>query len=150
MVPDLVRHTLLSARNVSDADYISIYNGDGANIYDVQTTRIKISKAAVLKVLQCLLARLCCIPLKSNITNRKTYTLLSNIPDGQQYKNPIFSIPTSPMVVNHVKFLMDKHYKPPETIKTFYELPSIEPKIRYLHTAAGFMKKPRGSKPSDE
>ena len=33
MVPELVHHTLLSASNFSDADYISIYDGDDVNIY---------------------------------------------------------------------------------------------------------------------
>ena len=33
---------------------------------------------------------------------------------------------------------MDKHSKPSETINSIYELPSIEPNIRYLHTSAGF------------
>ena len=47
MVPTLVQHTLLSASKFSDADYISIYNGEKENIYDGQTAKINIPEAAV-------------------------------------------------------------------------------------------------------
>ena len=49
MVPNLVHHKLLISRNVSDADYISIYDGDEVNMYDGKISKIEISEAGVLK-----------------------------------------------------------------------------------------------------
>ena len=51
ILPDLVHHTLLSDRKFSD--YISIYDGNEANIYDGKTAKIQISEAEVLKGWQC-------------------------------------------------------------------------------------------------
>ena len=136
MVPDLVQHTLLSARNFSDTDYISIYNGNEVSIYDERTAKIRISEAEVLKGWWCPVKKLWRIPLKDSIANPNTDTLLLNSWDVQKSRNPLYSVPTSKTTVHHVQTLMTKHT--PEAIKSMYEIPSIEPTIRYLHTAAGF------------
>ena len=47
--------------------------------------------------------------------------------------------------MDHVQTLIPEHPKPRENINNIYELPSIEPVIRYLHTAAGFTKNPHVS-----
>ena len=41
MVPYLVHRTILSARKFSNGDYISIFDVNEVNIYDVQTAKIK-------------------------------------------------------------------------------------------------------------
>ena len=84
MVPDLVQHTILSARTFSDADYISIYDVNEVNIYDGRTSKIRISEAAVLKGWRFPVTKLWRIPLKANITNSNTYTLLLKSWYGQQ------------------------------------------------------------------
>ena len=52
MAPELIQHTLLSARNFSGDEYILIYYENDVNIYYGRTAKIKISEAEVLKVLR--------------------------------------------------------------------------------------------------
>ena len=40
MVPELVQHALLSGRKFVDPEYISIYDGNEVNIYDVKNVNI--------------------------------------------------------------------------------------------------------------
>ena len=40
MVPELVQHALLSGRKFVDPEYISIYDGNEVNIYDVKNVKI--------------------------------------------------------------------------------------------------------------
>ena len=49
MVPMLAEHTLLSTSKFADAGYTSIYDKDEVNVYDARSTRITVSKNAVLK-----------------------------------------------------------------------------------------------------
>ena len=74
MVPYLVHHTLLSVRKLTDAAYISIYDGNEVNIYDGQPSKIRISEAAVVKVWKFPVTKLFCIPFKYNISNLNTDT----------------------------------------------------------------------------
>ena len=136
MVPDLLQHIILSAITFADADYISIYDVNEVNIYDGRTAKIRISEAAVLKCWRFPVSKLWCIPLKSNITNPNTETLLLNSPGGHQSRNPIYFVPTIKITVHHVQTLMTKHTL--ESVNNVYELPSFERTITYIHAAAGF------------
>ena len=109
MVPDLVQHTLISARKFAGAEYISIYDVNEVNIYDGQTAKIQISEVGVLKFWWCPVARLWCIPLKVDITNLNTDTLLLNSLDGQKSISPLYCVPTSLTAVHHVQTRMAKH-----------------------------------------
>ena len=67
--------------------------------------------------------------------------MLLNSLDGRQSINSIYSVPSSPTIVNHVKTRMARLPSPQETINKVYELPIIVPNIIYLHAEAGSMKK---------
>ncbi len=49
IVPALVENSLLSTNKFVEADYTVIYNAEEVNFYDARTTKIVISKAAILK-----------------------------------------------------------------------------------------------------
>ena len=116
-------------------------------IYDGQTAKIRISEAALLKGRRCPVTKLWRIPLKANIANPNTDTLLLNSQDGQQSINPLYTPPTSKTAVHHVQTIKTKHT--PETINNVYESSMIEITIRYLHEVARFQQISRGSKPSN-
>ena len=65
----------------------------------------------------------------------------NNSPGGKKSINPLFYVPTSQTIVNHVQTIMSKHSNTPEAINNFYELPSIDTTIRYIHAEADFPKK---------
>ena len=102
MVPDLVAQTLLSASKFADANYISIYDGKEVNIYDALTTKIIVSEAAVLKGWRCPKSKLWRIPLKANVQNINTDTLLLDSPDGHQSLNAMYTVPSTHQVCRHM------------------------------------------------
>ena len=53
MVPAPSDKSLLSGRNISEARYISICNGEEVNIYDGRTAKIMVSESAVMKGWRC-------------------------------------------------------------------------------------------------
>ena len=139
IVPALVEQSLLSGNKFAEADYISIYDKDEVNIYDALTTKITVSKKAVLKGWRCPITRLWRIPLKATIESLNSDTLLLDSKNGQQSLNPLYIVPTTKEVCNHLSSLLDTNRPPTrEAINNVYELPSIKPTIRYLHGAAGF------------
>ena len=50
----------------------------------------------------------------------------------------MYSLPSSDRIKNHIAACCDNRPPPEEVINNVYELPNIEPAIRYLHIAAGF------------
>ena len=50
----------------------------------------------------------------------------------------MYSLPSSDAITTHVAACCDNRPPPTEVINNVYELPTIEPAIRYLHGAAGF------------
>ena len=95
------------------------------------------SEAAVLQEWRCPRDRLWRIPLTSTIRNINTDTLLLDSPDGRNSLNALYKVPPVSAMLGHIDALRDR---PPPThaINHVYELPSVEPAIRYLHGAAGF------------
>ena len=49
----------------------------------------------------------------------------------------MYSLPSSDAITTHVAACCDNRPPPTEVINNVYELPAIEPAIRYLHGAAG-------------
>ena len=139
MVPDIVKHTLISARKFADADDISIYDGNEVRIYYGQTAKIRISEAKMLKGWRLPVTKLWRISLKVNTANHNADTLILNSQDGQQPRNPLYYVPTSKTVLQNMQTLITKHK--PEAINNLYELRSIERTTRYLHAASCFPKK---------
>jgi hypothetical protein len=102
-------HTsLISGCKFADADYVTVLDKNELNIYDGRTTTITISEKAVLKGYRDKQSGLWRIPLKENVANENTDTLLIQRP------------------------------MPNEAISHVFELPSTEKTIAYYHAAAGF------------
>ena len=130
-------HTLLSDRNFSVADYISIYDGDKVNIYDGYITRIKVSEKEVLKGWRFPTTNLWWIPLMGKVTNLNEYTLVLTSKYAQQSLNYLYTVPTTNHILYHVQTIMKSNW-PSESINNIYKFLSIKPFIRYLHADAGF------------
>ena len=90
---------------------MSVYDKEEVKIYDATTTDIDINGKAILTVYISENTGMCQIPLKENVENETTRTLVVNRPN-----------------ILHA-------------ILNVYELPSTEKFIRYLHVAAGFPEK---------
>ena len=138
IVSGLACDTLLRGSKFADADYISIYDPLEVNIYDAKTTKKMLQKAPVPKCWRCPNSGLWLIPLQANIKNVNTDTLLLDSPDGRQYLNSFFTVPTTESILYHLQILLDKRPDGKEAIHHVYDLPSIEPAIRYLRVAAVF------------
>ena len=65
IVPE-VQHSLLSTGKLTNADHIRVYTKLKVNFYNPQTTRIKVSKASLLKGWQCPVTKLWRVPLVKN------------------------------------------------------------------------------------
>ena len=137
MVPSLRGASLLSTRKLDDAEYVTIYDGNEVNMYDGRTARIHVNESAVLQGWQCPRKRLWRIPLTSTVKNINTNTLLINSPNGRNSLNVLYSVPPAGTMLGHINAMRDR---PPPTHATnhVYELPSVEPSIRYLQGVAGF------------
>lgn len=114
-IPTL-KTTLVSNSKLADAGYTSVFDKDEVNVYDNNTTEIKITGAAVMTGFRDKTTGLWRVPLKSNPTNLNTDTRLLS----RQESNSIVE----------------------EIAANVHDLPSTEKVIRYLHAAAGFPTKP--------
>ncbi len=77
------------------------------------------------------------VPLVPFITNLNTDTLILDHPSGQDSLNSMYTVKTNQLACKHVALQMRKNHCQ-EYLHNIYELPSVEPTIRYLHGAAGF------------
>ena len=114
-IPTL-KTTLVSNSKLADAGYTSVFDKDEVNVYDNNTTEIKITGAAAMTGFRDKTTGLWRVPLKSNPTNLNTDTRLLS----RQESNSIVE----------------------EIAANVHDLPSTEKVIRYLHAAAGFPTKP--------
>ena len=137
IVPSLNGASLLSTSKMADAGYVTVYDGDEVNVYDGRTTQIHVTQAAVLQGWRCPRDRLWRIPLTSTVKNLNTDTLLLDSPDGRSSLNALYNVPPVGEMLGHIDALRDRP-PPSHAINHVYELPSVEPAIRYLHGAAGF------------
>ncbi len=92
---------------------------------------------AVLKGWRCPRTNLWRIPLVPIVTNVNTDTLILDHPSGQNSLNSMYTVESNQISRDHVALQMCKNYCQ-EYLHNVYELPSVEPTIRYLHGAAGF------------
>ena len=137
MVPSLCGASLLSTSKLAEAGYVTVYDGDEVNVNDGRTETIKVSEAAVLQGWRCPRARLWRIPLTRNVKNININTLLLNSPDGRDTLNALYSVTPISAMRRQIDAMRDRPL-PWETITHVYELPSVEPAIRYLLAATGF------------
>jgi len=138
IVPSLTDNTLISTGKFTDANYFAVYDDKEVNIYDGNTTKIYITEKAVLQGFRCPTSKLWRIPLTSNVTNQNTETVLLDSPDDRQSLNAMYVVPSTEQIRNKLSILLDHRPDPKEAINHVYDMPSIQPAIRYLHAAAGF------------
>ena len=74
MVPGLSDTSLISAGKLADEGYVSIFDKDEVNIYDANTTKIMVSRSAILKGWRSEHAGLWRIPLKKNVDEKTRRT----------------------------------------------------------------------------
>jgi hypothetical protein len=137
IVPFLVGNSLLGTFKIVKAGYKAIYDDKEVNFYNTTTTKIKISADAILKGWQCPRAKLWHVPLVDTVHNEKTDTLLLDHPHKHDCLNSLYVVESSTTTWEHINVIMLTIGQ--EYIHNVYELPSIEPTIRYLHATAGFL-----------
>jgi hypothetical protein len=137
IVPSLVGNLLLSTSKFTQAGHTAIYDKDEVNFYKARTTKITVLADAVLKGWQCPPMNLWHVPLVPFITNLNTDTLILNHPSGQNSLNSTYTIKTNQLAHRHVALQMCKNHCQ-EYLHNVYQLPNVEPTIRYLHSAVGF------------
>ncbi len=138
IVPPLVRNSLLSTVKLVKAGYTTIYDDKEVNFYDTTTTKITVLADAILKGLQCPWAKLWPVPLVDNVWNENTDTLLLVHPHKHDCLNLLYKVESTTTTWEHINAIMLQTISR-EYIHNIYKLPSIEPTIRYLHAAAGFL-----------
>ncbi len=122
ITPGVSQKSLLSTFKFADANYITIFNKDTVNIYNINDTIITITKGAILQGWQDKNSNLWHIPLVHMVRNLKTNTVLLNHPPS--------------------KFLLNQP-DPAEAVHSVYELKTQPELVQYLHASAGFPTKPK-------
>jgi hypothetical protein len=126
ITPGITSNSLLSTSKYAEADYITIFNKEQVNVYNVNNVVISVSRGAVLQGWRDPKSGLWQIPLllmirQKTVNNVNTETVLVNKP-------PTEFLPQQP--------------PPAEAITNVYELKTQPEIVRYYHAAAGFSKKP--------
>ena len=121
IVPSIETHSLLSTAKFAEAGYITVFDNEEVNIYNVPNTTLIVSRGAILRGWFDKTANLWQIPLIPVVLNNNTDTVLVN-------KQPTEFLPGRTPVI--------------EAISNVYELKTQPKLIRYLHACAGFPTKP--------
>jgi hypothetical protein len=137
IVPSLVGITLLSTVKMVEASYTAIYEDKEVNLYDTTTTKFTVLADAILKGWQCPWAKLWHVPLVDNVHNENTDTLLLDHPHKHDCLNLLYEVESTTTTWEHINTIMLPTIGQ-EYIHNMYELPSIEPAIRYLLVVVGF------------
>jgi hypothetical protein len=137
IVPSLVGNSLLSTVKMVEAGYTAIYDDKEVNFYDTTTTKITVLADTILKGWRCPWAKLWHVPLIDNVRNENTDTLLLDHLHKHDCLNLLYKVESTTTTWKHINAIMLQTIGW-EYIHNVYELPSIEPTIRYLYAAAGF------------
>ena len=110
ILPDLKHNSLLSVVKLADAGYTTIFHvGDGGvTVHWANDIHIRVDKKAILQGWRDKASGLWRVPIKPNVENENTDTLVIDRP------------------------------APSHAAHNVYELPTIEQTVRYLHGALGF------------
>jgi hypothetical protein len=121
-----------------EAGYTEIYDDKEFNFYNTTTTKITVLADTILGGWQCPRAKLWHVPLLDNVWNENTHTILFDHPHMQDCLYSLYEVESTTTTQEHINAIMlqtiGRKY-----IHNMYELPSIEPTIRYLHVVAGFL-----------
>ena len=126
ITPGITSNSLLSTGKYAEADYITIFDKDQVNVYDVNDVAITVTRGAILRGWKDPKSGLWRIPLlptirQTTVSNANTETVLVNKP-------PTEFLPQRPPSI--------------EAIANVYELKTQPEIVRYYHAAAGFPTKP--------
>jgi hypothetical protein len=138
IIPSLVGNSLLSTIKMVEAGYTATYDDKEVNFYDTTTTKIMVSADTILKGWRCPRAKLWHVPFVDNIHNVNMDTLLLDHPHKHDCLNLHYKVESTTTTWEHINAIMLQTIIR-EYIHNMYELPRIEPKIRYLHAAVGFL-----------
>jgi hypothetical protein len=120
MVPDLAMNSLLSTAKCADANYATLFTKDEVKVFDLELTKINIEGgAAVMTGWRCPKTKLWRIPIKPDIENQNTDTILMS----QEATDIIMS---------------RRSEHPNEFVNSVYELPNLEQVVAWYHAAAGY------------
>ena len=72
------------------------------------------------------------MPLHPNVTNLKKDTLLLNVPTGTESLNSVYTTTSSKRMLGHIMTCCKDQPDPVGSINNVYDLPIIEPAIRYF------------------
>ncbi len=136
IVLSLVGNSLLSAVKMVETGYTAIYDDKEVNFYNTTTTKITVLADAILKGWQSPRAKLWRVPLVDNVRNKNTDTLLLDHAHNHDCLNLLYEAESTTTTGEHTNAIMLQTIGR-EHIPNVYELPSIEPTIRYLHAVAG-------------
>jgi hypothetical protein len=106
----------LSTSKFANANYITIFDKEAVNIYDVNNTTITVTRGAILRRFKCPMTDMWRIPLVDLVRNNNTDTVIVNCPPSE-------FLPARP--------------PPAEAIYNVYELKTQPELVRYYHAAAG-------------
>jgi hypothetical protein len=126
-----VGNSLLSTGKMVQAGYTAIHNNREVNFYDSMMAKISVSEAAVLTGYVCPWIQLWCVPLVTTVKNENTITLLLDHPCKHESLNVLYTMESTFITRAHINSAMSVA-RGNEYIHNIYELPSIEPTIRYL------------------
>ena len=126
IVPGVVADLLVSTSKFCDAGYVTIFDKDEVNIYNVETTTITASKKPILKGLSDRISTLWRILLVKQARGSDVGQVTNQVPGAQA---------TSQTPTN-IDSLW--HHPTQEVIQNVYQLKTKPEVLRYLHVEAGF------------
>ena len=129
IVPSLQHFSLLRTSKMEDAKYNAIYDNDEVNFYDGNTVKVKVSEEAVLRGYKCPQTKLWRFPLRPNIINETTDTLILDSPTGMTSLKAQYEVPSTNTITDTLNFMIQQAPKMTEAINNIYDLPRIEPTI---------------------
>jgi hypothetical protein len=138
IVPSHDGNSLLSTVMMVEAGYTAIYDDKEVNFYGAVATKITVLAAdAILKGWRCPQAKLWHVPLVNNANNKNTVILLLDYLHKHDCLNSLYMVESTTATQEHINAIMLQTIRQ-EYIHNKYELPNIEPTIRYLHAAERF------------
>jgi hypothetical protein len=117
--------------------YTIVYDDKEVNHYKKATTKILRLEDAVLRGWQCPHKKLWHVPLVTNVCNLNTDTILLDHPLGHSSLRSMYEVANTILTHQHIDAISALAHCQ-EYLHNIYELPSLEPTVRYLHAAAGF------------
>ena len=151
VTPGITSASLASTGKYADANYGTVFLKDSVEVFDLENTKIFVSKEAVLCGLRCK-DGLYRIPLRAaDAKELDPLPELQDIPDKEyNERTKLVNIPSLPKPAEIVEDIPDEDLnektmlvtvpppKPAEIVQNVYELRTQREMVLYYHEAAGF------------